>query len=95
VFRDSILRAKALIELRTNLVLALRSSPAGVTSIARRSLNQLTSHVRLFGKFFRKLQQLSPPRFVALPMCNELVMYYWGNVVQATNGPPELIAGAY
>ena len=94
VFRSSVLQTKTTIELRTNLALALSSSPA-ISNFARRSLDQLTRHVRLFGKFFRKLQQVSVPRFVALPMSNDLVLYYWSNIVQATDGPPELIAGMH
>lgn len=61
---------------------------------ARRTVDVLTRHIRHFGKFFRKLQQRSQPRFVALPMCGDLIMFYWNEVVQATSGPPNLIAGA-
>jgi len=80
-----------LIELRINLVIALRSLPT-VDAITRRSIDQLTRHVRLFGKFFRRLQQLSVVRFVTLPTCSDLVLYYWSKIVQAAS-TPDLIAG--
>ena len=63
-------------------------------AIARRSLDQLTRHVHLFGKFFRAIQKDHVSRFVALPMSNDLVLFYWNVVDQATSAPPELIAGA-
>ncbi|KAG2110216.1 uncharacterized protein F5147DRAFT_772483 [Suillus discolor] len=47
----------------------------------------LTHHVR-------RLQQLKPKKFVQLPTANQIVLYYWDRVVQATNGPPELIQDA-
>jgi len=61
--------------------------------MARRSIDQLTRHVRLFGKFFRRIQQLCVARFVALPMCSDVVLYYWGKVVQATTSSSDAIAG--
>jgi hypothetical protein len=84
-----------LTELRIDLVLALRSSATSPDAIALRSIDLLTRHVRLFGKFFRRLQQLAILPFVALPTCSDLVLYYWSKVVQATNGPPDMIAGVY
>lgn len=60
---------------------------------SKRSVDILTRHIRLFGKFFRRLQQLSPIRFSKLSMCNDLILFYWSQVVEATGGPPEQIAG--
>ena len=54
----------------------------------------LTRHVRLFGKFFRRVQQLSFIKFVKLPLCSELILYYWNKVVQASEMPAEAMAGA-
>lgn len=39
------------------------------------------------------MQQLSTSIFALQPACADLVLYYWSKVVQATNGPPEYIAG--
>ena len=39
------------------------------------------------------MQQLSTGIFALQPACADLVLYYWSKVVQATNGPPEHIAG--
>jgi hypothetical protein len=91
LFQNSVVQLKTLIELRINLIAALRSS--GTDVAASTTIDILTRHVRLFGKFFRRLQQLAVSRFVMLPMCRDLVLYYWDKVVQATNGPPELISG--
>lgn len=60
---------------------------------ARRSVDILTRHIRTFGKFFRRLQRLSHARFAALNMCSDLILYYWDQVVGATSGPSEMIAG--
>jgi hypothetical protein len=79
--------------LRIDLVIALRSSNGLPDQVARRSIDQLTRHVRLFGKFFRRLQQINVARFVALPMCDDLILYYWSKVVQATSGPSEFVIG--
>ncbi|KAJ6545112.1 armadillo-type protein [Mycena vulgaris] len=49
-----------------------------------RSVDVLTRHIYLFGKFFRRLQELSSPRFAALDSCATLVAYYWKKVVEAT-----------
>lgn len=49
------------------------------------SIDRLTRHIRLFGKFFRRLQQLDTAKFVELPSCNDMVLYYWSKVVEATN----------
>ncbi|OAX44518.1 ARM repeat-containing protein [Rhizopogon vinicolor AM-OR11-026] len=90
LFQSSTGQLKILSELRINLVLALRASGTS-DRLALLSVDRLTRHVRVFGKFFRRLQQLEPAKFVELPTGNEIVLYYWDRVVQATNGPPELI----
>lgn len=93
LFQSSTGQLEILSELRTNLVLALRASGAS-DRLTLLSVDRLTRHVRVFGKFFRRLQQLKPDKFVQLPTGNQIVLYYWHRVVQATNGPPELIQDA-
>lgn len=61
--------------------------------VARRSIDQLTRHVRLLGKFFRRLQQLNAARFVTLPMSSDIILYYWSMIVQATNSDTNSITG--
>ena len=56
------------------------------------SLLRLTKHVRLFGKYFRRTQMFSTARFVHLPESRQLVMFYWGKVVAATQAPGQAIA---
>lgn len=93
LFESSTGQLKILSELRINLVLALRASGSS-DRLTLLSIDRLTRHVRVFGKFFRRLQQLKPDKFVQLPTGNQIVLYYWDKVVQATNGPPELIQDA-
>lgn len=83
---------KQLSETRISL---MKAATAPLTPVARQSIDQLTRHVRLFGKFFRRLQQLDSGRFVKLPACSELVLYYWDKVVEAANAPAQAIAGTW
>jgi hypothetical protein len=56
-------------------------------------LKILTNHLRTYGKYFRRLQQLDASRFVELPRYADMVLYYWQLVVDATGGSTELVAG--
>ena len=91
LFQASAVQLQTLSELRINLMFALQSAPTN--QIGARSIDILTRHVRLFGKLFRRMQELSHPKFVALPLCGDLVLYYWSKVVQASSAPAEAIAG--
>ena len=88
-FQSSAIQLQTLSESRLTLARsgAVQSDPLGW-----QSLDQLTRHVRLFGKYFRRLQQLGSTKFISLPLCNDLVLYYWGKVVQAA-GMSDHIAG--
>ena len=90
VFQDSAIQLKQLSETRLSLV---RATTVPLSPVAQRSINQLTRHIRLFGKFFRRLQQLDVVRFVKLPTCSELVLYYWDKVVEAANASAQAIDG--
>lgn len=59
------------------------------------TIDQLTKHTLAFGKFFRRLQQPAVPKFVALPGCSDLVLYYWRQVIEANSGPVEYIGGLF
>ena len=95
LFQNSAIQLKTISDLRLDLVLALHANHTEPDAVTRVCLDQVTRHVSTFGKLFRRLQQNSVARFVALPMCSELVLYYWDKIVQATNGPPEFIAGVF
>ena len=82
-----------LYELRVNLLLAVGSSVLDPVSV--RSLDYLTRHVKAFAKMFRTLQHTHQKEFIALPMSNDLVLYYWSTVVQASQGSRDLVAGIY
>ena len=89
------MQTQALCELRTRLVLALRTTPSADPHVTEHSLRTLTRHITLFGKYFRRLQQLEPPRFVQLPLSGDLILWYWNKVVEATGGPHEYIEGLF
>lgn len=95
LFQNSALHLKNLSDLRVNLIKSIRASGTAPDASTRRSIDLLSRRVRIIGKFFRRLQQISVVRFVALPMCSDVVMYYWDKVVEATNAPPEMISGAW
>lgn len=59
------------------------------------SVKILTKHIITFGKFFRRMQVLSHQRFALLPMCGDLVLFYWSQVVDASSSPEGSIAGKY
>ncbi|KAI6134978.1 ARM repeat-containing protein [Pisolithus croceorrhizus] len=90
LFQSSTAQLKLLSEQRISFVLGLRSSPRP-DPITAATVDILTRHVRIFGKFFRRLQQLDPAKFVELPTCNAMVLYYWEKVVQAANGSSDMI----
>ncbi|KAJ7781094.1 armadillo-type protein [Mycena metata] len=83
---------RGLVKHRHNIITAAKDSTGlALNPYAPRVVDTLTRHTRLLGKFFRRLQELSLPRFAGLPSCAELVAYYWGQVVDATK-EPSLIA---
>ncbi|KAL1944202.1 hypothetical protein VTO73DRAFT_3387 [Trametes versicolor] len=89
-FQNSAVQLQAVSELRINLVSALGAAPND--PVTQRALELLTRHLRVFGKLFRRMQRDAKVHFVTLPMCGDLVLYYWSKVVQATTGSPEQIA---
>ncbi|KAI5123421.1 hypothetical protein M0805_006126 [Coniferiporia weirii] len=93
-FENSAVQLKTLFELRLNIFSALGTSQNLQNSdqCTVRSLDYLTRHIRQIGKLFRRMQQLYSAKVAALSACSDLVLYYWSKVVQATNGPSELIA---
>ncbi|KAL7282456.1 hypothetical protein ACG7TL_003927 [Trametes sanguinea] len=90
VFQNSAVQLQTISELRINVVSALGSPPTD--PVSQRSLDLLTRHLRIFGKLFRRMQRDALAHFVTLPMCGDLVLYYWSKVVQATTGAPDQIA---
>jgi hypothetical protein len=96
MFQNSTAQVKALTSMRQTVVLSmLQKDPAGNNQHLRRTISMLTRHIRLFGKFFRRMQHLSHERFVLLPMSGDLIMFYWTQVVESTNYPESFVAGMY
>lgn len=62
-------------------------------SVEASSVQWLSKHVRTYGKMFRRLQQLDKNRFVNLPNCTPLVLYYWNQVVLSTQAPASSVQG--
>ncbi|EIM88549.1 ARM repeat-containing protein [Stereum hirsutum FP-91666 SS1] len=82
---------RAHFELRTTIMQTLRSSSTTPNPATGRNLGLYTRHILTLGKVFRRLEQLDATRFIALPTCDDLVAWYWNQVVQA-NAASELIA---
>lgn len=78
-----------LVDLRFKSMMALHQ-PGAISPTAKSSLDMLTRHIRLLGKFFRALQRFSAAKFTKLPSCDDLVLYYWGQVVQAADASPDM-----
>ncbi|KAG6830842.1 hypothetical protein H0H92_014494 [Tricholoma furcatifolium] len=95
LFQNSAIQLKSLTTLRTDVIMGLIQANSASDPQVQRSIDILTRHVRVFGKFFRRLQQLSPARFVALPTCSDLILYYWSQVVRATGEAPSLVSGKH
>lgn len=84
---------QTLYEQRIAVTTSLNSSNLPNTPPVLLAIERITRHVRTFGKFFRRLQQLEAKKFVLLPICTDIVLYYWSKVVQSTEVSPELIDG--
>lgn len=84
---------QSLYEHRITITTSLNSSNLPNTPPVLLTIEKITRHVRAFGKFFRRLQQLETKKFVFLPICTDVVLYYWSKVVQSTEVSPELING--
>lgn len=89
------MQLKHLVELRTAACSAL-GTPADQRPFDNNlalSMDFLTRHIRQFGKLFRRMQQLNNAKFVELNSSKDIVLYYWSKVVEATDSPPNFIAG--
>ena len=92
-FKSSGFQMQSLYEKRITVTMALSSSNLPNTPAVLSSIEKITGHLRTIGKFFRRLQQLETKKFVLLPICTDIVLYYWNKVVQSTEVSPELING--
>jgi len=92
-FKSSGFQMQSLYERRTAITTSLNSSNLPNTPPVLLTIERITRHVRAFGKFFRRLQQLETRKFVLLPICTDVVLYYWSTVVKSTEVPPELVNG--
>ncbi|KAF9653383.1 ARM repeat-containing protein [Thelephora ganbajun] len=90
-FKSSGFQMQSLYEHRIAITTSLNSSNLPNTPPVLLTVEKITQHVRAFGKFFRRLQQLETKKFVLLPICTDVVLYYWNKVVQSTEVSPELI----
>ncbi|KAJ7684034.1 ARM repeat-containing protein [Mycena rosella] len=87
---ESAAALQSLVLRRENIVNTHAPTDLASNPYAHHSVDILTRHIRLFGKFFRRLQELSSARFTNLPVCADLVAYYWGKVVTATEHPESI-----
>jgi hypothetical protein len=92
-FKSSGFQMQSLYEHRITITTSLNSSNLPNAAPVLPTIEKITRHMRAFGKFFRRLQQLETKKFVLLPLCTDIVLYYWSKVVQSTEVSPELING--
>ncbi|KIY49344.1 ARM repeat-containing protein [Fistulina hepatica ATCC 64428] len=85
MFQRSVVRLQSLVELRASVVANL---PAGVNNASplARSIQLLTHYIKHYGKFYHRLQTLNRQRFSEMPMCSDMILFYWGQVELATKG---------
>ena len=93
--RNSLNQLKSLVMLRKSILTAVGPLNSSGSESTRRTIITLTKHLRVFGKFFRRLQQLAAERFASLPLFNDLVLFYWSEIVDSTNYPHQVISGYY
>ena len=79
--------------MRKDIMLSVKQRNLLTNPQIQRTISILTRHLRTYGKYFRRLQQLSQERFVALPGSGELIMLYWSQIVGSTNHDQSDIAG--
>ncbi|KIJ37355.1 hypothetical protein M422DRAFT_260016 [Sphaerobolus stellatus SS14] len=86
--------AESLFDLRIQTVIALQQampedsrSTFMIPEPTVKAVDQLTRHIRLFAKMFRRMQQLNFKRFVGTAGANDFVLYFWREVVKAAGGP--------
>lgn len=91
LFENCARQLQYLFDLRLNIVIGLIAENGLTNPIAQQTVKDLTRHVMLYGRLFRRFQQLDARRFANLPLCGDLVLFYWSKVVQSTTGPAEYI----
>ncbi|KAH9482382.1 Importin-11 [Psilocybe cubensis] len=92
LFKNSAMQVKALSALRKGIVMSLMNNELPRNEQTRLTVSVMTRHLRTFGKFFRRLQQLSSERFISLSLSGDIVMYYWSQIVDSTEYPQNMIA---
>lgn len=93
LFQGSATQLKGVSELRKSIVLSLLNNEIAATEQTNKTVSMLARHLRMFGKFFRRLQQLASERFALLPPSSDLVMFYWSQIVDSTSSPQNLVSG--
>ncbi|KZW04127.1 ARM repeat-containing protein [Exidia glandulosa HHB12029] len=88
-FKSATMVVQPFHELRLNLVKAIRRAPAQ-SPAAKATLDIFTRHVRQYGQVFRRMAVGNTGRFVAFPGSTDLVLFYWGIVLQAANDDPKM-----
>lgn len=91
-FQHSILELQQFVGLRTNFVASVLGSGRLNDEPCRRTMDLLSKRIRAYGKFYYRLAILGPARFVELPNCTDMIMFYWSEIEKATNAPPQSIA---
>jgi hypothetical protein len=79
--------------LRKKIVLSRLQNDSMRNDQTLRTVIALTRHLRVFGKFFRRLQSHSAERFMTLPTSEDLILFYWSEIIDCSNHPQGMLAG--
>lgn len=77
----------------SDLRVSLLTTLGGNIGLHADAIVVLTRHLQTFGKVFRRLEELSAARLVRYPGSEELVLHYWGKVMESADAPPEFTNG--
>ncbi|KAJ3710388.1 ran binding protein 11 [Lentinula raphanica] len=85
VFHQSVQQLQRLVSQRATVINLQPSDPSRLSPQTLLTHQILTKHIRRFGKFYLRMAAVDPRRMTELPNCSDVVMFYWGQVVEAAN----------
>lgn len=92
-FQHTIQEVRHFVSLRSSFVASVLASNRLNDVACRRTMDLLVKRIKGYGKFYFRLAMLNPGRFVELPSCTDMIMFYWTEIEKATEAPPQSIAG--
>ncbi|KAI5893425.1 ARM repeat-containing protein [Schizophyllum commune H4-8] len=91
-FQHTIQEVRHFVALRSSFVASVLASNRLSDAACRKTMDLLVKRIKGYGKFYFRLAMLNPGRFVELPSCTDMIMFYWTEIEKATEAPPQSIA---